>query len=241
MSSEAGHFYHKDGTPAYTISGKNGKERATTVRDAKKLGLVPSVTTIIRCADAPGLTNWRIDQAILSALTLPRIEGEDETAYLSRIKLDAQEQAKKAAERGTQIHAWVQGGFEGDCPPEGIRYFKSALDTIEAACGDLEWVVERPFANPEYGGKVDLQSDVFIIDIKTKDKDISNEKLWDSHIMQLAAYDCDCLKKCGILFINSITAESKIVWATQDELYKGWKMFNALLEYYYAKNGMEAS
>ena len=44
--SEAGHWYDRAGEPMYTIIGANGKERNTNLRDAKSLGLVPSVTTV---------------------------------------------------------------------------------------------------------------------------------------------------------------------------------------------------
>ena len=57
-AKENGHWYQKDGSPAYMIVGKNGKERPTTLRDARKLGFVPSVTTIIGCADKPPIVWW---------------------------------------------------------------------------------------------------------------------------------------------------------------------------------------
>ena len=47
FTSAAGHWYTQEGEPMYTIIGANGRERNTTLRDAKTLGLVPSVTTII--------------------------------------------------------------------------------------------------------------------------------------------------------------------------------------------------
>ena len=72
-SSESGHFYSPNGDTAYRIVGKNGKERNTTVKDARELGLLPSVTTIIGCAAKPALDVWKQQQAILAALTLPRI------------------------------------------------------------------------------------------------------------------------------------------------------------------------
>ena len=46
--SEAGHWYDRAGEPMYTIIGANGKERNTNLRDAKSLGLVPSVTTVMK-------------------------------------------------------------------------------------------------------------------------------------------------------------------------------------------------
>ena len=42
--SESGHWYDHTGESKYTIVGKNGKERPTTLRDARKHCYVPSVT-----------------------------------------------------------------------------------------------------------------------------------------------------------------------------------------------------
>ena len=241
-ATQAGHWYQKDGTPAYTIIGKNGKERNVTLRDARKLGLLPSVTTIIGCASSPSLTNWKIDQAILSALTLGRLEEETEKEYVDRIKADAQEQAKKAAERGTQIHAWVQEGFEGKpVALAGTKYFTRAYHEVLEQTKVNDWICEKPFATEKYGGKCDLHNEQYLLDIKTTDKPVADLKLWESHFMQLAAYrnGLKLIIPCGILWINSVTAESRLVWAEEDELDKGWKMFNALLDYWYAKTGLE--
>ena len=38
FTSESGHWYDQDGEPMYTIIGANGRERNTTLRDAKTLG-----------------------------------------------------------------------------------------------------------------------------------------------------------------------------------------------------------
>jgi hypothetical protein len=63
--SEAGHWYDHDGKPMYTIVGANGKERNTTLRDAKKEGLVPSVTTIIGIAAKPSKIHAQIEKGFL--------------------------------------------------------------------------------------------------------------------------------------------------------------------------------
>jgi len=238
------HWYKLDGNPAYSVVGANGNERPTTLRDARKGGLVPSVTTIMGCADKPGLTNWKIDQAILAALTCPRIDGEDEAAYLSRIKQDAKEQARKAAERGTQIHAWVQEGFEqeGCVCEEGYPFWESANDILTFECGSQDWKPEASFATDLYGGKCDLHTAAWVIDFKSTDKDISTLKLWDEHYQQLAAYR-EGLKipkaKCGILYISSVTAKSRLIVAPEEDLIKGIRCFNALCDYWYAKSGLK--
>ena len=76
--SESNHWYAKDGTPMYTVPAKSGEPRATTLRDAKKMGLLPSVTTIMKSAASPGLEAWKLNQMMLAALTLPRVDRSEE-------------------------------------------------------------------------------------------------------------------------------------------------------------------
>lgn len=240
---ESGRWYRRDGSPAYTIIGKNGAERPTTLRDARKENLLPSVTTIIRCAAAPGLTNWMIDQAIMAALTLPRLACEPDESFMARVKADSKEQAKKAAERGTLIHAWVQGGFEKEFPcSEGMPYYQSARKALEAECGDIGWSCERAFATDRYGGKCDLHNGKYLIDFKTTDKDLSGLSTWPEQHMQAAGYEEGLWsvppRKCGILYINVNTAESRLIWITEDELRKGAACFKCLVDFFYAKSGL---
>ena len=238
---ESGHWYHKDGSPAYTIVGKNGKERDTTLRDARKLDLLPSVTSIIRCAAAPGLELWKAQQVLMAALTTDRLPEETEADYISRIINDSQEQAAKARERGTWIHAVVQSGFENKpVAADDYIYYESAKKELDKHCGAVEWQCEQSFAVDRYGGKKDLEGGGYLIDIKTTEKDLADIKTWPEHAMQLAAYDYDKKHMCGILYINVKTAESKLIFIDEKELDKGWKMFTALLDYYYAKTGLEA-
>jgi hypothetical protein len=51
--------------------------RPTTLRDARKLGLLPSVTNVLGVINKPELVEWKMTQAVLAALTLPRRDGED--------------------------------------------------------------------------------------------------------------------------------------------------------------------
>ena len=234
-ASQQGHWYRKDGTPAYTIAGKNGKERNTTLRDARKEGLLPSVTSIIRCAAAPGLELWKSQQVLMAALTTDRLPDETEQEFIDRIIRDSQEQALKARERGTLIHAWVQGGFEGEpLEPEAFDYYTAAYKAIEQDIGNQRWFCEQAFATERYGGKIDLYNDEYILDLKTTDKDLTDVKTWPEHHMQLAAYCRHNGHRCGILYIN-YKAETKLIWITNEEKETGWQCFNALLDFYYAK------
>ena len=41
IATESGHWYQADGTPAYEIKKPGGGMRPATLRDARKLGLLP--------------------------------------------------------------------------------------------------------------------------------------------------------------------------------------------------------
>jgi hypothetical protein len=245
-ASEGGHWYNRDGEPCYEINGKK-----TTLREARKLKLYPSVTTIIGMAAKPGLEAWKTDQTILACLTMPKIEGESEQDYIKRLKEDAKSQAKVAADKGTEIHGYIERGFRGGQVDDyGWKYVASVNNTLlNSECGVRTWSTEKSFASPlGYGGKVDLHSDKYLIDFKGTDKPMDSLKTWDEHAMQLAAYDIGLStkgiigfvqRKCGICYIHRDTAESRLIWIDEKELEKGWRCFIALLDYWYAKTGLE--
>ena len=199
-ATQAGHWYQNDDSPAYTIIGKNGKERNVTLRDARKLGLVPSVTTIIYQAASPGLQRWKDEQLLMACLTTDRLPDETESEYIDRIIKDSKEQSEKAKERGTYIHAIVQSGFENKpLTKDDYPYYESAKATLDKFCGAVDWQCEQSFAVERYGGKKDLEGGGYLIDIKTTTKDLTDIKTWPEHAMQLAAYDYDkkiCAASC---------------------------------------------
>jgi hypothetical protein len=249
-ASESTHWYDaKTGEPRYTIIGKNGKERPTTLRDAREHGYVPSVTTIMKQAAAPGLERWKINQTLLAALTLPRIDGETEDAYLNRIIQDSQEQARKAAEKGTQIHAAIQGHYEGrSTSAEMWPFVKGAKEALEKEFGPHNWVCEQSFASEMgFGGKTDLVhiGPDLLGDAKTKEFDsVDDKKLaWDDHCLQLAAYSkgLGLLEpRCFNLFVSTtVPGLCHIHIWSEEEIQRGWAMFKSLLAYWKAKNKIE--
>ena len=97
--------YHPDGRSCHTVLKKDGSgERATTLADARKLGLLPSVTSILSIKAKPGLDAWKLEQAILSSLTLPRGGEETTDAFVRRVVTDMDQQSTQAAAWGTRIH-----------------------------------------------------------------------------------------------------------------------------------------
>ena len=87
----------------YTVKAKDGSDRPTTLRDARKFDLVPSVSTLLKVVAKPGLEVWKNEQMLLAALTLPRAQNETEKAFIARIVADSKETGKQAAERGTRV------------------------------------------------------------------------------------------------------------------------------------------
>ena len=190
-ASESGHWYAQDGEPMYRIIGANGKERNTTLRDARKMGLVPSVTTILGVADKPALTAWKVDQALMAALTLPRIEGESLDDFKKRAAMDARQQSIDAADEGTRIHGAIEASFLGK--KYAAEYEDHVLAVRVAVIDNFcekHWEPEKSFCSDlGFGGKVDLHSPDVVIDFKTKEFGPDDKVIaYDDQIMQLDAY-----------------------------------------------------
>src|SRR5215475_13596650 len=102
----ASHWYLRDGRPFHEIAKKDGSgNRPVTLADARKVLALPSVTNVLGVLAKPGLDAWKIEQGILSALTLPRLAGEELGAFAHRVVEDMGEQVEKAADFGSAIHA----------------------------------------------------------------------------------------------------------------------------------------
>lgn len=245
---DTGHWYTRQGTPAYTTIGKTG-ERPTTLRDARKEGLLPSTTTIINILDKAGLTNWKLQQVLLSALTLPRKPQESEQDWLARVMKDSRETGYKAANRGTEIHGIIESWFEQVYMPEKPAYLDAIDGALKTAFGEQAWLCEKSFAHPlGYGGRVDLmakptngQGTGYVVDFKTKDINLDKVDVYFEHELQLASYR-EGLNlpnaRCAILFVNGTTNQVKLVEIEEAQLQKSWDCFQHLLRVYQIKNNL---
>ena len=246
--AESGHWYTKQGTPAYTTIGKTG-ERPTTLRDARKEGLLPSVTTIINIMSKAGLDTWKQQQVLLAALTLPREINEPEQEWLKRVMQDSRAIGREAAERGTAIHAIIEGYFDQVYMPQKPPYLDAIDSALKSAFGEQPWLSERSFGHPlGFGGKCDLmakpingQGTGYIVDFKTKDTDLDKVDVYFEHEMQLAAYR-EGLNlpnaRCAIVFVNGTTNQVKLVEIEEAQLQKSWECFQHLLRVYQIKNNL---
>ena len=200
----ASHWYFPDGTPLHDVPRADGKgERPTSLRDARKLGLFPSVTNVLGVISNPGLAAWKQEQAILAALTLPRHEDESLDDFARRVVTDMASEVKSAADRGSAVHAAIEGYAQGGWLPEDkeiARLFEPARQWFDAEVIQVH-SVEIAAGNPEWGyaGRVDLVATLrssgrpTVIDFKTqktrRDK-AGNFKplLHDTWPLQLEAY-----------------------------------------------------
>lgn len=235
------HWYNKDGSTQYTVIGANGKERATTLRDAKKMDLVPSVTTILNVAAKPGLTNWLQQQVLLAALTLPRADGEPEESWLERVMQDSKSTGKDAADRGTHMHNQIEDYFTGKDRAQDNEYAINTYEAVNKEFGLQAWECERSFASDlGFGGKVDLSAQGIVIDFKTKDKVDDKTDVYDEHLMQLAAYRVGLgmpFATCANVFVDP-AGNVKIITHTEKEMKKAEHMFMSLLSFYRIKNSL---
>lgn len=254
FASESGHWYAPDGSARYTVIGKNGKERNTTLRDARELGLFPSVTSILQIEAAPALTNWKINQALLSAVTLPKLDGESSDEFIKRALEDSKQQAKKASERGSYLHGCLEmavkdrHSVQREASIIDFDIIFPCLQWLETNFPGYVWHPERSFASPSgFGGKLDLYGErgeeAVVIDWKFKDDIIPGKRLaYDNHSTQLAAYAYGLAKpkaRCINLFISS-SVPGLIVpheWS-QEEINNGWLVFGHLLGIWKLRRGL---
>lgn len=214
--------------------------RPTTLRDARKLGLLPGVSSILAMEAKPALTRWKVEQALMSAITLPRQPGETDDSFKRRALEDSEAQAAKARDKGVAIHAAVQGFFEDKAiPEEYMPHVQGVRNWIAQRFGLDGWEAEKSFAHTHgYGGKADLRNRSAQITLDVKCKEFGEDKLprdlaWPEHVMQLAAYsEAQGFEKpdCANIFVSTSVPGLVVVREWDDaEIEKGWEAFQLLL------------
>lgn len=239
MSTDSQHWYYKDGRPCYEVPAKKGGMRSFNLQWDRGLGAVPSVTTVLSVLDKPALTKWRVEQGILAALTMPRIEGEPEPDYIKRILSDSMEQVKEAAAEGTRIHDAIENFFKRKpYPATYTPHVMAVVERLKEIYPDVtDWVSEASFGHHfGFGGKVDLHSPStgIVVDFKGKDGDFSDGKklAYDQHY-QLSAYNIGLklpAAPCANIFVSR-THPGKVAhhcWSVED-IEQGGKVFLSAL------------
>jgi hypothetical protein len=230
------HWYSAEGQPSHTVIGANGKERSTTLRDARSLNLLPSVTGILGVLAKPGLEVWKQEQAILAALTLPRIDGESQDAFAQRVVIDMETQVERAAAFGTMIHSGIEEvnarGSLGSYPDE-IGKWMASYDTWRRANLTRHLSSEKVVVGAGFAGRYDLLAEHWehgrcLIDFKTQNIKGGKANFYDVWASQLAAYRLAMCGACRCLSVvmdsNQPSAPVEKLW-TEDEIADGLEIF----------------
>lgn len=205
LPAESTHYYSLDGSPVYQVPKVKGDGmRNTTIADARKLNLLPSVTTILSILDKPAVTQWKVRNAIEATLTTPMMDGEDLDSFAERVlSRDSQSVSDMAKARGTAIHALLEAclmrpneplnalgfdltHFQGENLSE---YVQPVLEACKAFGKPV--VTEKSVVGDGYAGKLDVAFErddglLTVVDFKTT-KSVPKSQ-YDEHRMQLGAY-----------------------------------------------------
>jgi len=241
VTDQAGHYYTQDGQSAHVIIGKNGNERNTTVADARKLGLLPSVTSVLGIMDKPQLTSWRISVAIESALTLPKRDDESLDEYARRVVEDSKEQTRKAAEHGTRMHEQAENILMGRAvsKDEDLQpYIKTFKKWADANIEKTYWC-EKALVGAGYAGRCDAYVRMrgigdAIIDLKNRKVSPRYSPFYNTDTAQIYAYiaACENPKAAGVSVVLASNDPELIkhkVW-DKEELHEAGIAFQAMLK-----------
>ena len=197
------HWYLPSGETYHTVLSADGvTPRPTTLRDARKVGALPSVTSVLGIIAKAGLEAWKLEQAILSALTLPRGRNEPLDVYAKRITTDMDAQVRASAEVGVKIHAACQEyALKRTCTLEAdlVPYWEPWKVWFDANVQEVRRVEEVVISRSHgYGGTMDLECWLTgfgwtVVDFKTQKvkKAASGEPrpaFYETWPLQLAAY-----------------------------------------------------
>ena len=195
------HWYTREGQPSHTVVAAAGHARKTTLRDARGMGLLPSVTTILDVLSKPQLERWKMDQVALAARHITQGEKEDKE-YCEEVREAAFKQVDNAADLGTAIHRDIETALKDpDLDPlslEHSTYVEPVLELLRSK--DIKPQQSEVVAvNEDYGyaGTCDLVGTTrlsirkrpWIIDFKTR-KTVPGKQSrpYDGHAEQLSAY-----------------------------------------------------
>jgi hypothetical protein len=204
--------------------------------------LVPSVTNVLGVINKPELVEWKMTQAVLAALTLPRLEGEGEDAFAKRVVEDAQSRVRTAVDFGSAFHAGaeqVAKTLEVDPASPIAAWLGLHRDWFQANCVRVLWT-ERVLVNAGlgYAGTADLlvehrEYGLTLVDYKTQGVKPGNKaRAYGSWCQQLAAYRraVGGPMACMNVVVNSAEPSALVehVWS-EDELRAGLESFEAAL------------
>lgn len=248
----ASHWYYADGRPCHEVPMKTDKNRMrdTNLSDARQLGLRPSVSNVIRSLAAPQLEAYKIEKAIIAALTIDPIPDEALEDRVKRALRVSREEVDEARKRGTLCHKCVEdylttGTFR---PHDDVWDIMSPFQSwFDANIVDIVFS-EKTMVGAGYAGRADLgahirgEDGLWILDFKSRKPSQGKLRCYDEDGMQLGAYSMafrrmnDMIEPVRVasVLINSETPSAPTLskWKEEDQnrlskaflsLFETWK------------------
>jgi hypothetical protein len=263
------HWYTKEGTPCHTVENKSkGGVRPTTIGDAKKLSLVPSVSAYIAMQAADGLNNVKIERVMESAHSLAAKGNVGTLAeFAANVKEAAFGEWDDARDLGTLGHAALECYF-GQQPydpdalivtPAGTIKTSDLIDPVIAAVEELNIMptaAEKVVVSVAHGyaGTTDLtwesdSGEMGVLDFKFK-KNLPKKPI-KQHAMQCAAYwqaewgaeydwEIPAMACCYNVYVSTSDIGKVVVQKWDDiALREAWVAFKACLALYRFENSWD--
>lgn len=241
----SGHWYTKDARACHTqvtASGKNkGKERNTTLRDARKLGLLPSATGVLDLLNKPNLVPWKARKVLTRAFEQPPQPGQSMEAWIAAIlQAEEEHQDEHVRDRGSRLHAEIEDFFtskRGEIVSEDYEFIAPVIEIVESMDSPVlesETVVVNLAEG--YAGTADIiLASGQVVDFKTKDfKGRDSVHVSFENCCQLAAYFVAANGHAGFLTCRNIYLDRsepgkvQVKDWTPEELATGWEAFRHL-------------
>jgi len=195
QTSSGGHWYYPDATPCHQVAKRDGEMRNTNLRDARKLGLLPSVTGILGIIGKESLVSWRIKQALYSSLGLPKTDDETPDYWAKRCIAMSDKAKEDAAVSGSRIHDALEKALTNMPYPDELKVF---VEPVAQGFKEKEieiTALEKTMTSVEYGyaGTCDMmfewKSGKGICDHKTRNTTEGKPfAKYETEPMQLASY-----------------------------------------------------
>jgi hypothetical protein len=173
-------------TPALAENVK-GKGRHYRTPDGE---LVPSVTNVIGILDKPALPRWAAKLVAERAMVMKHsLANMDDNDIVDTLKGAPWSRSKRAADRGTDIHAYLEHRLNGWEPEslssDAMPYKDAADDWFERNYPDEVVGTELTLFHPMYAGTTDVimrrGGRLIIADFKT------SKAIYDEAALQLSA------------------------------------------------------
>ena len=260
-SSRAGHYDHaldeglavmaaliataKTESSHYYLA--SGESCHGDLRSARKVGAYPSVTTILAAAgpSKQGLMNWKEEQAIAAALSLPRNDGESLADFAKRVVLDSRKEVEAAALRGTHIHSLAEMIINRQEPGDLVKGYEEHYEGLKEwreCCVGKVHASESVLVNEAegYAGRVDLIAQIHgemeVIDFKTRKfkkdaKGVSKASGYETDLLQLSAYAyafTDDGMACRNILIDPVTGQLQDIRYTAEQVAQAFEAFTSI-------------